>query len=360
MNMEERSSLLPGREQHDQNGAAPQKIHLFVTPTEVTFLTEEEYKTRTQPDGQGIQRTSSESDQERISRRKTQPLASGPIVRASKTWLIAPVMALLMNVGIVLAIFFLDVLPILTQQVTVTIIPKSQHISTTATLDTIQSRLLPTLTLSKTKTVNATGKRHQDAEHALGTITFYNGLFSSQEVPAGTLLTGSDGVQIVTDQAASIPPASPTTPPTYGNTTVQAHAVQAGAQGNIATRDINYGCCGTSILAQNTVSFQGGQDERNYMVVTKDDVHTAVSSLTPFVTQRLHIALTSQLTPGERLLSPSCASEGATDHQIGEEAETVTVTLAAHCKGIAFTNASLQQEAQKTAAAKVQKTLGVG
>src|SRR3989440_3035038 len=277
MHMEERKSLLAGREQHDQNGAEKPKIHLFVTPTEVTFLTDEEYKLRTQPDEQVIQITAFESDQERISQLQTQPLV--PLkTRASKSWLLAPGMVLLVNVAIILVIFFLDVLPILTQSVTVTIIPKSQAINTTQTLTTVQSRVLPLLTLSKTQTVNATGKRHQDATAALGTVTFYNGLFTSQEVPAGTLLTGADGVQIVTDQAALIPPVTPTTPPTDGNATVQAHAVNPGAGGNIAVRDINASCCGTSVIAQNTVPFQGGQDERDYTVVTQRDVN-AVHSL---------------------------------------------------------------------------------
>jgi hypothetical protein len=287
----------------------------------------------------------------------TQPLAPQSQQRYS---LIAPLLVLAVNIGVVIAVFFVHIYPILTATATITIIPKSKALSATQTLATIQSRVLPSLTVAKTQTVNATGKRHQDATAALGTVTFYNGLFSSQAVPAGTLLTGANGIQIVTDQAALIPPVIQTTPPTDGNATVQAHALFPGAGGNIAARDINAACCGTSVIAQNTVPFQGGQDERDYTVVTQDDIHAVSSLLAPQLQRNMQTALTNQLLPGESLFAPSCSSAVATDHQVGEEAKTLTVTLSQQCKGIAFTTVSLQQEAQKAAAAKVQQLLGAG
>src|SRR5207248_3322971 len=126
--------------------------------------------------------------------------------------------------------------------------------------------------------------------------------------------------------------------------------------GNIAVRDINAACCGTSVIAQNTVPFQGGQDERDYTIVTKDDINAVHLLLAPQLNRDMQTTLKSQLVTGESLIAPSCVSAVATDHQIGEEAKTVTVTLAEHCTAVAFTPASLQQEAQKAAAEKVQKT----
>ena len=79
---------------------------------------------------------------------------------------------------------------------TVTIIPKSQ----TATLNgTLQlGRLLNPITISQSQTTPTTGKGHQDARAATGTVTFYNGLFTQQFVASGTVYTGNDGVEIVT------------------------------------------------------------------------------------------------------------------------------------------------------------------
>ncbi len=121
----------------------------------------------------------------------------------------------------------------------------------------IHGRVLPALTLSQSTTVTATGKRHQDATRAEGEITFYNGFFTSQTIAAGTILTSADGVQIVTDEPASIPAGNP---PIYGQVTVSAHSLNMGAQGNIQAYDINEACCLTSVLAKNTEAFTGGLD----------------------------------------------------------------------------------------------------
>ncbi len=124
-----------------------------------------------------------------------------------------------------------------TPPVTVTITPQVKTLSTTATVSLggagadIHGRGLLALTVSQSLTTQATGKGHQDATQAAGSLTFYNGSFSSKSIDAGTVFTGSDGIQVVTDQTALIPPGNP---PTYGAATVPAHAVHAGSQGNIA------------------------------------------------------------------------------------------------------------------------------
>src|SRR6266700_1198411 len=111
-------------------------------------------------------------------------------------------------------------LPLFTPTATITIIPIERSITTT-TATQVQARALAPLTLSQSVTVSATGKRQQTATRAYGTITFYNGLLTSQTVAAGTILTGSDGVQIVTDQPAIIPAANP---PLEVQITFSAHA----------------------------------------------------------------------------------------------------------------------------------------
>src|SRR6266446_4662971 len=92
--------------------------------------------------------------------------------------------------------------------------------STRATLQT--GRILAPLTLSQSVSVPTTGRGHQDAKAATGTIIFYNGLSTSQSVAIGTVLTGQDSISVATDQAISIPPANP---PSLGEASVTAHAV---------------------------------------------------------------------------------------------------------------------------------------
>src|SRR6266516_2131646 len=73
--------------------------------------------------------------------------------------------------------------PLLTPSATVTIIPVERNIALTAAIQ-VQGSELPLLTLMQSTSIPATGKRHQSARHAGGTITFYNGSFSSQTIAA--------------------------------------------------------------------------------------------------------------------------------------------------------------------------------
>ncbi len=131
---------------------------------------------------------------------------------------------------------------------------------------------LPTIKHSAQLRIVATGSIQQEAREALGLITFYNGLFTAQDVPTGTRITGRDGVVVVTLQNATVPAATPTTPPTEGTVSAPAEAVSAGVSGNIAAQDINQVCCGGAILAQNLDAFSGGLDARIVPVLTQGDM----------------------------------------------------------------------------------------
>src|SRR5258708_15594322 len=104
--------------------------------------------------------------------------------------------------------------------------PKSEpSVSFTTTISGFH---LPSVSKTITLTLHATGYGHVNATSAQGYITFYNGQTYPQIIPVGTILKGADGVSIITDAQAVIPPAAQTTPPTYGHTTVPAHALSTG------------------------------------------------------------------------------------------------------------------------------------
>jgi len=251
------------------------------------------------------------------------------------------------------------VLPILTPTATVIIIPLSRSITTTAAIQ-VHGRMLPVQTLSQSTSVSATGKRHHEATQAEGTITYYNGLLSRQTIAAGTILTGADGVQIITDQAASIPPASNTTPPTFGQVTVEAHAIQPGEQGNIPPYDINGSCCGASIFVKNTTPFTGGQTARDYTVVTGRDIVTTATSLKTALLKSEQGALNAQITPGEALITPPCKQAAIADHRIGDEAKEVTITVSDTCTSIAYNAHDVHQLATQMITNKALQRFGTG
>jgi hypothetical protein len=228
--------------------------------------------------------------------------------------------------------------------------------STQLAANQIPGRVLPTLTLSQAETVKTTGIGHQSATQAYGTITLYNGLLISQVINAGTVFTGRDGVQIVTDQTAVIPAAIP---PDEGQATIPAHATLPGRAGNIVSYDLNT-AVSSSILAKNTTSFYGGRDARTYPVVSQLDIDHAVSHLRPSLTQSIQGAFTTHLESGEALIHPTCVLKTTTDKTVGEEASQVQVARSETCQAGAYEQADLQHMVSHLVSQEAIQRYGTG
>jgi hypothetical protein len=238
---------------------------------------------------------------------------------------------------------------------TVTILPKSQQVTLSGTMQL--GRVLAPLTISQSQTTPATGHGHQDAKQATGYITFYNGQLNTIFVPVGTLLTGNDGVQMRTDQDATIPASNL---PQVGQTTVSAHAESVGTKGNIAAYDINQGCCATAIKAVNTNAFSGGQNERSYTTVTQKDIHSVSTVLKTTLTLSMQGALQGQLQPNEQLQLLPCTPTVTSDHPIGAEASSVKVTVSETCSAIAYNSQELAAKATSFLTTQAQQKTGTG
>jgi len=222
---------------------------------------------------------------------------------------------------------------------TITIIPKSQTVTLTGTLQL--GRVLPPLTISQSQTTVTTGKGHQSAQAATGSVTFYNGQQTEQTIAQGTVLTGSDGVSIETTQSATIPPGNPNTG--YGTVTIPAQARQAGSNGNIQAGDVNTPIA-IAVFVKNT-QFTGGQDERNFQTVAKADISSVATPLKTAVTQSMSGALQSQLTPREQLYVLPCIPTVTSDHQPGQEATQVKVSVSETCSAVAYNSQELDTKA---------------
>src|SRR6266487_5709263 len=224
--------------------------------------------------------------------------------------------------------------------VTVILVPRSQAVTLTGTLQL--GRVVSPLTISQSQTVPTTGKGHQDARSATGFITLYNGLFTSQTIQAGTILTGTDGIQVVTDQEAIIPAGNP---PSYGQVTVSAHTIDPGVKGNIPSYEINQACCSNAVLAKNTQQFSGGADERTYQTVARADITSVATPLKTAVAQSMSGALQGQVQPPEQLFILPCTPTQTTDHSIGAEAIQVKITVSETCSAVAYNSQELETKA---------------
>ena len=211
-------------------------------------------------------------------------------------------------------------------------------------LSDLQSYLLLPVTSHRSITVAATGRGHEGATHARGYLTFYNGLFTSQTIAQGTIFTGADGVQVVTDQDAFLPPANP---PVFGQASVPAHALHAGAAGNIPSYAIDDSCCVTSVKAVNTGDFTGGENARDYHTVTKQDIVNGATSLTQSLYIQEQTALHAELTSDAVLIRGNCSTRVTSNHHVGEEAARVTLHVSATCSASAYSRKSLQEKARQ-------------
>lgn len=195
---------------------------------------------------------------------------------------------------------------------------------------TVQGYALAPVHKTVTITAKATGQGYVPAASATGTLVFYNGAIYAQIVPVGTMLKGQDGVEIITDEQATIPPATQTIPPTYGRVSVPAHALTPGTMGNIGAGDINGACCATAIIAQNPFAFSRGKDAEHFTFVTKQDIYRAVS---PLLTQleRTVPQLFSSIA-----LSPTCTPTIAAIPPVGQRAEQVRITATVACTAVSY------------------------
>lgn len=211
--------------------------------------------------------------------------------------------------------------------------------------------------MTQARTVPTTGTGHQDAKAAQGFITFYNAAPSPQTVTAGTLLTGADGVQVVTDQDALLPAG---TLATNGQATVPAHAIQAGPEGNINAGDIYGSCCRVNVFAANT-AFTGGQQTRDYPTVTQQDIQNGTTGLKAGLDQSVQAAFQTQVHSDETLITPlPCQQSVKPDHHPGEEATQVTILVSETCTGMTYSTQAYQDRLMQIASTQAMRQLGEG
>lgn len=132
---------------------------------------------------------------------------------------------------------------------------------------------LPIQTFSDAVKVIPTGIKSFPATRAVGTLTITNGSILTEILPKGTIFTGADGNEVITDESTTIPPGSATG---LGIAYVSAHAAAPGSAGNIPALDINI-TEGTSLFIRNTQPFHNGHDAYSIKFITESDRESAIA-----------------------------------------------------------------------------------
>lgn len=204
-------------------------------------------------------------------------------------------------------------------------------------------RILSFTTPMQTKTVTGHGHRQTSGVAATGTLTFHNEAYVSQTVKAGTVLTGKSGIQVIIDKDVVIPPATGGTSGADGSIDVPVHAVNPGANGNIAAYDFaDQPCCSTdrTIFVRNTAAFTGGQGPQDYTFVEQNDVQVVANALKGSLLMQGQKGIKTQLRAGEQLADISCQDPAiSADQKIGDVGANIpstTITVTQTCRGIAY------------------------
>src|SRR5438045_5104734 len=114
----------------------------------------------------------------------TTQTATQPLVMQSypMRFQLVPYLLMIAHLLIVLVAFSVHYYLLLTETTTIIIVPKSYRFTQQLTLSTVQSRIIPTLTLTQSKTVPATGKGRQLARQAHGAVTLYTTLLHEKTI----------------------------------------------------------------------------------------------------------------------------------------------------------------------------------
>jgi serine/threonine protein kinase len=261
--------------------------------------------------------------------------------------------------------YLLSIIP--ASAATVTIIPASKHLDKTYTLLAVtgtpdptqmqvQARIISYTTPTKSMTVNATGKGHQDATAAKGTLILTN---ASENITIGSVnISGSSGV-LVTNDAAFVLTIG-------GTTTVSAHAVNPGSGGNISAYDINgtygiatFGTQNGTVYVQNTSAFTGGQDAFDYVFVQQSDVDNVTNSLEGQLMSAAQTVVQNQIHANEQKVQDiQCTPRVKSNHQANDKAANVTVQVAVTCSAEVYVPQDMKAMASQLLGADASSQLG--
>ncbi len=119
------------------------------------------------------------------------------------------------------------------------------------------------------------------------------------------------------------------------STVVPAHTVNTGVAQNIPAYDFDSSlCCNGAIYVTNTQPFTGGQNQQSFTYVQQSDIDSVTQSLSTGLTQQATMSLQGQVRSNEKAAgAPRCSPQVKSDHQAGDRASSVSVSVTTSCVG---------------------------
>lgn len=202
-----------------------------------------------------------------------------------------------------------------------------------------------TTTVDGKLTANATGKKDV-GDKAKGTITVYNNGSDQVKLTSGTTIKSSNGLiftlnKDITVASASGDVFSGTKP---GTTDVDVTAEEIGTEGNLPSGTKFSIGSNSSLAAKNDSAFSGGT-KKQVTVVSKQDVANLQKDLPKKLETEAKDALTKEASGNETVLPLFLSSKlknSKVDHEVNDEAKSVTLTAQVVFDGLAYNNDDLK------------------
>ncbi len=286
------------------------------------------------------------------------------MIRRRIFYIALPVLILFLLVPGGIAVYYLLAHPTTAQ---VTIRPSAKSVQNLSTLTVVTNhpnvvhqqivgaRWL-SATIKQTFLQTSTGKGYSQGATASGIVALedHAPAFSSVSENAGTILTGSDGITIISDQDAIAFLGRPA----Y----FRAHVSSPGSYGNIPAHGfylvVPHGL-GNSAVLYNTTPFTGGHDKGPYAFVQQNDIVAGEHTVTSIVKQSTLDALNAKMAASEQWVqTPRCTKRVTSDGTPGEQVQNFHMTVTTTCIGEVYDTQTVQAVATRELTIVASSELG--
>lgn len=246
-------------------------------------------------------------------------------------------------IGILSAFYFL---PKVNIELFVT--PKSFEENIDMTFDESNSQILST-SVEGSKTKSATGRK-VIGDKAKGTVEIANGNTSPIKLTAGTLLTSSSGLKFALTKEASI--SGQVLPGSPGTSVLDVSAQDIGSQFNLPKGEIfTVGNYAKSLVAGTSQGDFSGGSSREISAISKDDRDKLSKELRDELIEKANDDLSQNVGESDFLLSGYSSIEivdETFDHKVGDEADTLKLSLELKVNLISTNRSSLFESTKES------------
>jgi len=231
----------------------------------------------------------------------------------------------------------------------ITVTPESKTLQNTYLLTVspqvsapdVGTRVIPAYSLNATavssRSTQADGIKSISGTRARGSVLFQNSSEISISVPADTIFTTEDGVQIRLTDSVDVPPLSNGQ---TGSASGPAIALSAGVDGNIAANTLDVTCC-DGLSVSNPQPFTGGADPHVAHLVTQADLDSVSHALGPALEQQALQQLQRQLKTNEVLASqPAYSTTVSSNYPVGAQVDQVLVQVNVSATATAYSRST--------------------